>query len=35
MQNGVPLLDYEDGPVAMDWLAEAFGFHEWMFLQRG
>jgi uncharacterized glyoxalase superfamily protein PhnB len=24
----VPMLDYEDGPAAMDWLAEAFGFRE-------
>lgn len=24
----VPMLDYEDGPAAMDWLAEAFGFQE-------
>ena len=28
MQDVVPMLDYEDGPAAMDWLAEAFGFHE-------
>jgi uncharacterized glyoxalase superfamily protein PhnB len=28
MQDVVPMLDYEDGPTAMDWLAEAFGFHE-------
>jgi uncharacterized glyoxalase superfamily protein PhnB len=24
----IPMLDYEDGPAAMDWLAEAFGFRE-------
>lgn len=24
----IPMLDYEDGPAAMDWLASAFGFHE-------
>ncbi|OLB76369.1 MAG: hypothetical protein AUI14_18920 [Actinobacteria bacterium 13_2_20CM_2_71_6] len=24
----VPMLDYADGPAAMDWLAEAFGFVE-------
>jgi uncharacterized glyoxalase superfamily protein PhnB len=24
----VPMLSYENGPVAMDWLAEAFGFEE-------
>jgi uncharacterized glyoxalase superfamily protein PhnB len=28
MQDVIPMLDYEDGPAAMDWLAEAFGFHE-------
>lgn len=28
MQDVVPMLDYEDGPAAMDWLAEAFGFLE-------
>jgi PhnB protein len=22
------MLDYEDGPTALDWLAKAFGFHE-------
>lgn len=27
-QAVVPMLDYEDGPAAMDWLAEAFGFEE-------
>jgi uncharacterized glyoxalase superfamily protein PhnB len=25
-QGVVPMLTYEDGPAAMDWLAEAFGF---------
>jgi uncharacterized glyoxalase superfamily protein PhnB len=24
----IPMLDYEDGPAAMDWLARAFGFRE-------
>lgn len=24
----IPMLAYEDGPRAMDWLARAFGFHE-------
>jgi len=24
----IPMLDYEDGPAAMDWLATAFGFRE-------
>jgi PhnB protein len=24
----IPMLDYEDGPAAMDWLAEVFGFQE-------
>jgi len=24
----IPMLDYEDGPAAMDWLTKAFGFHE-------
>jgi uncharacterized glyoxalase superfamily protein PhnB len=24
----IPMLDYEDGPAAMDWLAKAFGFRE-------
>jgi uncharacterized glyoxalase superfamily protein PhnB len=28
MQDVVPMLDYEDGPAALDWLAEAFGFRE-------
>ena len=28
MQDIIPMLDYEDGPAALDWLAEAFGFHE-------
>ncbi len=28
MQDVVPMLTYEDGPAAMDWLAEAFGFKE-------
>ena len=28
MQDVIPMLDYEDGPAAMDWLAEAFGFQE-------
>jgi uncharacterized glyoxalase superfamily protein PhnB len=28
MQDVIPMLTYEDGPAAMDWLAEAFGFKE-------
>ena len=24
----IPMLAYEDGPAAMDWLAKAFGFGE-------
>lgn len=24
----IPMLAYENGPAAMDWLARAFGFHE-------
>jgi uncharacterized glyoxalase superfamily protein PhnB len=28
MQDIIPMLAYEDGPAAMDWLAKAFGFHE-------
>ena len=29
MENDViPMLSYEDGPAAMDWLAAAFGFRE-------
>ena len=24
----IPMLSYQDGPAAMDWLAAAFGFHE-------
>lgn len=28
MQTVIPMLDYEDGPAAMDWLAQAFGFIE-------
>jgi uncharacterized glyoxalase superfamily protein PhnB len=28
MQDVIPMLDYEDGPAAMDWLAKAFGFQE-------
>jgi uncharacterized glyoxalase superfamily protein PhnB len=28
MQDIIPMLDYEDGPAAMDWLAKAFGFTE-------
>jgi PhnB protein len=28
MQDVIPMLDYENGPAAMDWLAEAFGFQE-------
>lgn len=28
MQDIIPMLAYEDGPAAMDWLARAFGFHE-------
>jgi len=27
-QSVIPMLAYEDGPAAMDWLAEAFGFRE-------
>jgi uncharacterized glyoxalase superfamily protein PhnB len=27
-QDVTPMLDYEDGPAAMDWLAKAFGFVE-------
>jgi uncharacterized glyoxalase superfamily protein PhnB len=27
-QGVVPMLDYADGPAAMDWLARAFGFVE-------
>ena len=26
--NVIPMLDYEDGPAAMEWLAAAFGFQE-------
>jgi len=25
----VPMLAYEDGPAAMDWLSRAFGFFEY------
>jgi uncharacterized glyoxalase superfamily protein PhnB len=28
MQDVFPMLAYEDGPAAMDWLARAFGFQE-------
>jgi PhnB protein len=28
MQDVIPMLDYEDGPAALDWLARAFGFQE-------
>lgn len=28
MPSVIPMIDYEDGPAAMDWLAEAFGFQE-------
>jgi PhnB protein len=28
MQGVIPMLAYEDGPAAMDWLADAFGFHQ-------
>ncbi len=28
MNDIVPMLTYADGPAAMDWLAEAFGFEE-------
>jgi uncharacterized glyoxalase superfamily protein PhnB len=28
MPDVIPMLDYEDGPAAMDWLAKAFGFQE-------
>lgn len=24
----IPMMAYEDGPAAMDWLSRAFGFHE-------
>jgi uncharacterized glyoxalase superfamily protein PhnB len=27
-QGVIPMIAYEDGPAAMDWLARAFGFHE-------
>ena len=27
-QGVVPMLSYADGPAAMDWLANAFGFEE-------
>lgn len=27
-QSVIPMLAYEDGPAAMDWLARAFGFRE-------
>ncbi|HLL64143.1 MAG TPA: VOC family protein [Micromonosporaceae bacterium] len=27
-QSVVPMISYEDGPAAMDWLAKAFGFTE-------
>jgi len=27
-QSVVPMIAYENGPAAMDWLARAFGFHE-------
>jgi uncharacterized glyoxalase superfamily protein PhnB len=28
MQDVIPMLNYEDGPAAMDWLAKVFGFRE-------
>lgn len=28
MPTVIPMLDYEDGPAALDWLAAAFGFQE-------
>ena len=28
MQDVIPMLAYEDGLAALDWLAEAFGFQE-------
>jgi uncharacterized glyoxalase superfamily protein PhnB len=28
MQDIIPMLDYEDGPAAMDWLASVFGLEE-------
>ena len=28
MQDVIPMLDYEDGPAALDWLAQVFGFQE-------
>ena len=28
MPDVIPMLAYEDGPAAMDWLAAVFGFHE-------
>ncbi|MBE0696363.1 MAG: VOC family protein [Anaerolineaceae bacterium] len=28
MPDVIPMLDYENGPAAMDWLAHAFGFQE-------
>jgi PhnB protein len=28
MQGVIPMIAYENGPAAMDWLANAFGFRE-------
>ena len=28
MPDVIPMIAYEDGPAAMDWLARAFGFRE-------
>ena len=28
VQDVIPMLDYEDGPAALDWLAQVFGFQE-------
>ena len=28
LQSVVPMISYQDGPAAMDWLARAFGFRE-------
>jgi uncharacterized glyoxalase superfamily protein PhnB len=27
-EGAIPMIAYEDGPAAMDWLADAFGFTE-------
>jgi hypothetical protein len=28
MPTVIPMLSYEDGPAALDWLVQAFGFRE-------